>query len=452
GVNVPEFKATTFDAAGRFEVKEDGTYRVQVRDLFGRTRSDPRHVYRLSLRKPAPDFRLAALPYPPQKKDAKDIAVWTPFLRQGETMPIKVLAFRRDGFNGEIQIAVEGLPLGIHCGETRIAVNNNSTLVLLTADETATDWIGPLRVVGRAKIGEKELVREARGGAVTWTVNDPQTEIVQSRITRDFILAVSGHEPAPISIHPSEDKLWETSVGGKVKIPIQIARRGEFKANLKLKAAGIPALDSMKEIDIDGKATEASLEIDLSQQKIPPGTYSFYLQTQTQGKYPRLVSTGLMTAEEQVKAAEDAAKLAEKQANDLAAETKKAMKMLSTATKALDEAESATKTAADKLAAAKQAASKDPQDEKLAAAVAAVEKEAADTMAISKAAAETKSAAERAVTDASANAKEAAAKQAAASARAKDIAEKAKPKDVTVTVYSVPIRLKVSAVESAKAK
>jgi colicin import membrane protein len=235
-----------------------------------------------------------------------------------------------------------------------------------------------------------------------------------------------------------------------LKIPIKVARRGEFSANLKLKAVGIAALDSMKEIDVDGKTTEASVELDLAQQKIQPGTYIFYLQTQTQGKYRRLPSMGLVTADEQVKAAEAAATQAEKHANDLAAEANKAKDALATAVKALEEAESAAKAFTEKLATAKQAASKDPQDEKLASAVTAAEKETAEAATKSKVAADAKAAAEKAVADASANTKEAETKKAAASARAKDITEKAKPKDVTATVYSAPIRLKVAAVEKAK--
>jgi len=42
-----EFKNHTRDPAGASEVKEDATYRIQLRDLFDSIHSDPRHVYRL---------------------------------------------------------------------------------------------------------------------------------------------------------------------------------------------------------------------------------------------------------------------------------------------------------------------------------------------------------------------------------------------------------------------
>lgn len=287
-----EFKTSTLDPAWRFEVKEDGDYRIEVRDLFNQTRNDPRLVYRLSLRKEKPDFRLVAVPVAPStKKDSKEILIWTPFLRPGETMPVKVLALRRDNFTGEIRLNAEDLPPGVSCSEARIESGKNSALLLLTAAEDAAGWVGPLKIVGRGKAGETELAREARGGVVTWNVNDPANEAVQSRLTRNCLLAVADRETAPITLEVAERKVWEAPAGGKFKIPFTVVRRGEFTESLKLKATGIPALDSLKELDVDGKATNVTLEINLAQQKIPAGTHTFYLQTQTKGKYVKTTET-----------------------------------------------------------------------------------------------------------------------------------------------------------------
>src|SRR5207244_12889417 len=60
-------------------------------------------------------FRSPQAP-PPLNKDAKEATLWTPLLRRGETVPIKVLAFRRDNFDGEIQTSVKGLPRGVTFG------------------------------------------------------------------------------------------------------------------------------------------------------------------------------------------------------------------------------------------------------------------------------------------------------------------------------------------------
>lgn len=103
-----EFNTVSRDPGGRFEAKEAGTYRVMVRDLFQRAEKSPRFVYRLSVRREAPDFRLAAVSVVPKyKADAKNIDIGVPVLRRGETVMMRVMAFRRDGFNGEIALAIE---------------------------------------------------------------------------------------------------------------------------------------------------------------------------------------------------------------------------------------------------------------------------------------------------------------------------------------------------------
>ncbi len=404
-----EFSTRTRDPAARFEAKEDGAYRVQVRDLFNRSASSPRHVYRLSLRRETPDFRLVALAQPPPPgKDKKDVLVWTPTLRRGETWPVKVLALRRDGFNGDIQLSVENVPAGVTAAPAKIESGKNTGLVWLSAAQNAAGWVGPIKVVGRAKAGDAELKREARGGSVVWGVNDPAEAAVQSRITRDLVLAVTS-EPAPLSVAAGEDKVWEAPKGGKLKIPLKVTRRGDFNASLKLKATGLAALDSLKELEVDGKAADATLEIDLAQQKLSPGDHVFFLQTQTPGKYRKDIET--------IEAAEAEARAAGKQVKDLSTATKQATEASEAATKAVKDAESAAKSA--------------------------TESEAAEAEARIKTATKAKAAADKAATEAAAKLKDAEARKTELTKKAKELTDKNKPKDVTITIYSTPIRLKV---------
>ena len=61
---------------------------------------------------------------------------------------------------------------------------------------------------------------------------------------------------------------------------------------------------------MDGKATNATVEIDLKENKLPPGTYTFYLQTQTAGKY-RNNPEAAKTAEDELKQSEMRERLGE---------------------------------------------------------------------------------------------------------------------------------------------
>src|SRR5260221_130581 len=366
---------------------------------------------------------------------------------------MKVLAFRRDNFEGESQITAEGLPQGVTYPETKIEAGKNSTVLLLTAAEGSppcSTWAGPIQILGKASPGASgagvppanvpELIRQAHGATVVWNVGDYNTEPIQSRLTHEVVLAVSGAETAPISIATEDTnapaKVWEAKAGAKTRIPLRVTRHGDFSETLKLKAIGIAALDSMKEIEIDGKATNASVELDLAQYKVPPGTHTLYLQAQTKGKY--------RNNPEAAQAAEQSAKEAEKAASELTAAAKQATKAVAAA-KAASETEAAAKTTAEKLAAAKAAEEKAPDKQELAASRMAAEKAASEASAQAAAAAEAKAAAEKAGAEASTKAKDAEARKAALASRAKELTEKAKPREVTLTVYSAPIRLTILA-------
>jgi len=354
-------------------------------------------------------------------------------------VPIKVLAFRRDNFDGEIQLGVEGLPRGVTFGGGKIETNKNSGLLFLTAAEDADNWFGPVTVLGKAQVAGSERVREARAGTISWTVPDYNSEAVRPRLMRELFLTVSGAESAPITIEPAENRIWEAVAGTKLQIPLKVARRGEFNETLKLKAVGVAGLDGLKELAVDNKTNSAALEIELGQQKLSAGAYTFYLQTQTKGKY--------RNNPEAAKEADEASKQAEKLAVDLAAEAKKAADMASAATKAAEEAATQAKAAAAESAEARNAAEKSPADAELIAARDAAENDSEAAVEKEQLAAEAKAAADKAAEEAAAKVKEAEAKKTAASNRAKAANERAKPRDVTITVYSVPISIQVKADE-----
>jgi hypothetical protein len=280
------FSTGTDDPAWRFEVKEDGAYRIKIRDLFGGTRNDLRDVYRLILRKETPDFRLTALIEPPIKKqDDRTTGPWSTLLRGGETVPLRVVAFRRDGFNGDIELGAEGLPQGVSCAATRIPAGRNEGVLLLTAPEKAAPWIGPIRLVGRARIGEGECTREARSAVVIWNVGNYDEDSVPTRLSRGVTIALSGAETSPLTVESAEDKVWEAATGGKLEIPLRITHRGEMKQDLKVTARGAPAIEGFKDFSIDSKAETVTATIDLAAIKIPAGTYTIFLSGPTKVRF-----------------------------------------------------------------------------------------------------------------------------------------------------------------------
>jgi hypothetical protein len=285
------FRTANRDAGYRLVVKEAGTYRVMVRDLFAGPHDDASRVYRLSIRPAKPDFRLAALPVAPVLSGGNQAAEAVPttaFLRRGGALPVRVVLYREDGFDGDVEVRVEGLPKGVSCPPATLRGKEDAaTLIVSAADDVAT-WDGTVRVVGKAKVGDEDVEREARPAAVVWgpAANGQVTEPVQARLTHDLALSVSGDEIEPLSLRVTGGP-FEIQSGETLKLPVKVTRRGDVKGALKIRAVGLPGQGGGggKELTMEGKTDEGTLEVDLSKQRFPPGTYTFAIQTQAQVKY-----------------------------------------------------------------------------------------------------------------------------------------------------------------------
>ncbi len=383
----PEFNTAHRDPAGRFEAKEDASYRIGIRDLFGRTIASPRHVYLLTLRKEAPDFRLVAVPdSAPTKKAPIDVVTSASSLWRGEALPIKLLVFRRDGFKEDINVSVSGLPAGVTAAAVIIPAASNSISLFLAAKDDAPTGLGEIKIAGTAKVGDAQLVREARLSTVNWDLvtDNNTTEGPQTRLARSFPLAVTDRESAPLTFAMEAKQPLETCVFNKLLIPVNFTRRADFKTDVKLKVTGNKDLDKIPELAGGENTKSIQLVINLADQKLPVGQHTFWLQTRAKGKMRPYMAAS--------KAAEDASKAADKEAAD----------------------------------AAKAA------------------KEAKDAAAKVTAPAEAKAAAEKAAKDAEAKAKEAETKRTAAQNTMKQMADKSKPRDVDAAFYSMPITLTIT--------
>ena len=415
------FNTTSVDGSFRFAVPADGTYRAMVRDLALNPRNDPRRIYRLSIHREQPDFRLAAVPiYPANNK--LEARPWNPLLRRGSTERIDVVAFRRDGFAGEISVTVEGLPAGVTYSQAIIGPGQSATTLTLTASDQAADWIGTVQFIGRSKIAGADVARSARPGAVLFAA--AQNVPAHARLARSLVLAVTAADTAPLTIELGEGKTWEMSRAGKLEIPVKVTRRGQIKGNITLTALGLPPNVQPQPLTLDGNTNEGKFALQINPQA-PLGDFSLYLQAQTTAAYRRDVPA----AEAAAKAKADIDKLA----TDLAAAAQAAETAKQAAVKAAADADVSLKAAQ----AAKQQATAETQ--------AAADKALAAAEAKLKAANEVKAAAEKAAADAAAQAKIAAELKPAADKRAADAANAAAPKDVQLFWPSTTTAIKITA-------
>lgn len=273
-----EFNMTSRDPMHRFEAKE-GSYRVQVRDLFNQHKDDVHRPYHLVVKEDGADFALIAAPVapPPLNRDLKEATPWGLFLRRGDMIPIRVLAYRKSGFNGEIALSVEGLPPGVTAAPAFLKPGANVATLMLQSNEDVAAWSGAIKVIGKSG----ELSRTAQPAAIRWHVGDYNNEMVQSYLAAQNVLAVSGSEATPITIR--QTNVVEAIAGAKVLIPLSITRRGEFNQPIKFRVFTEP----VKEFEVDGKATNAVFEIDLGQLKLAAGQHWFPIHATSPGKYSR---------------------------------------------------------------------------------------------------------------------------------------------------------------------
>lgn len=361
------YDTSTNDAGIRITVPENGIYRIVVHDQFNISVDDPRRIYRLSIRPPRPDFQLVALaPFPAVDPDPKKYVadIWSTLLRRGGTERIRVLAFRENGFNAPIELCLKGLPPGIDCAPVTLEGGQTSGTLILTAAEDAPQWNGVVRLQGRAKVGDQELVRYSRSGTVVWPAVANQTG-VRSRLSENVVLAVTAAEQQPFSVEVGSARTAETTRGAKIKVPVRVKRRAEFNGNVVITPKGLPGNVTAKPVTVAGNATAGEIEFEVKN-NAPIGQFFLQFDARAEVNYKRNPQAAAAAAAFQAELA--------KMAADLNAKAEAAKNEAAAKAKAAEELGKKAKELADQLAALQKAA-KEANEQSKAAATAKTELE-----------------------------------------------------------------------------
>ncbi|MFM2176431.1 MAG: hypothetical protein RL015_529 [Verrucomicrobiota bacterium] len=350
----PPYDAGSPDVNGKLEIKEDGTYRLQVRDLFGGTRSDPNNIYRLIVRQATPDFSLAAWAVHMTLRNGDRASLSKPMaLRAGDSRAFEVVVQRRDGFDGEIDIIMENLPAGVIAAGLKIGKGKTYGNLILTASAEAKRGFSLAKLNGKATIKGSSVMRPVRVASMEWPVKDAKGEIPAPRLMADIPVSVTDSEKAPLTVAASESKVWEAKVGETLKIPLKLAWRNDFNGtSIKVKAYG-EGFTGIKEFDIPIKAATHELVLDLAALKVAPGDYTFALQSLGICKYS-YNPAAVPLAEAEKKKAEQLLAAAAAEAKKLAATDANAAKVAAEKQK---QAEASMTAAASRMKAVTTAAS-----------------------------------------------------------------------------------------------
>jgi hypothetical protein len=212
-----------------FDPPADGAYKVLVGDARGQGGSG--FGYRLTVRPPRPDFRVSFGPTAP--------AVW-----KGGAVPVAINVERIDGFDGRIDVRLENLPAGFSAPASNVLSSDNSTAIALSADAAAVSpaaGTAPLRVVARATINGKEVMREAVGGLPT---------------VIDGGDVVTTTEQSEVTVRP----------GAETRLTVKVERRNGFAGRIPLDVRGLPHGVRVLDIGLNGiliteKETERTIVI-----------------------------------------------------------------------------------------------------------------------------------------------------------------------------------------------
>lgn len=279
--------ARTRDPVALLTVPATGNYRLRLRDLDSGEALSRQQAYWLDMRIAAPDYVLLCY-RPSPVVDAAQSHPQGSHLMRGGAEAIRVLALRRDGWSGPIDVSVTGFPDGVTCAAATIAANQQATQLTLVAGEEAAAWTGAVSVIGRAEIDGEPREHAAVPATILHAPGEGR-ERVASRLATEIALSVSEHDIVPLSIAVGSADAAAATIdgkqGGTVTLPIRLTRREGGKTNCVLRPRDLPPGVTAAEVAIAADATDGNLELKIDA-GAAVGTYSFWLQAETQVTMP----------------------------------------------------------------------------------------------------------------------------------------------------------------------
>ncbi len=168
----------------------------------------PDFGYQLIVRNATPDFTLTASPRHPN-------------IPRGGRSPLTVLADRRLGYEGPIEIKVTGLSKSITAEPATILPGQDSTTLILAASAEAPGWLSaaPFKIEGRGWVAGRELVRVA----------DPDRPLLVAALMPPPDVHVAA-QPKEIVLEP----------GKSATVKIRIARENGFEGRVPCQIENLP--------------------------------------------------------------------------------------------------------------------------------------------------------------------------------------------------------------------
>ncbi|NIP96042.1 MAG: hypothetical protein GWO24_22435 [Akkermansiaceae bacterium] len=314
---------------------------------------------------------------------------------------------RHGGFDDEIVLTAEGLPGGVTCPPVKVPKGKDHAVLVFQCSGEAPTWQGFVTVKGKAG----DTVREARAGAISWSVSDYDRDYAKPRLAKRLALSVCAEEKAAMIVQP-ERLDYEVDLDGKVEIPFKLVKNFPGKGEFIVSPVGLPYTKAPPQVKLKQDAGEGKLEVTFKKTNefpVGPGEWQFTLRAEGTIKFRNNLS-GLERAEQERKRIEELEQ-------PLLEAAKQARAAVDPASKAVQEAQKNLQSATPEAKAELEAALKARQDE-------------LKTL-------------EEAARTAEEKAKLATTEKNAAAERAKQAGERAKERDLKHATHSLPITVVV---------
>jgi hypothetical protein len=193
-----------------FVAPAEGDYFLHLKDV--RAMDGPEFAYRLTMRDEVPDFQLRAEPENPN-------------IPRDGSVPVTVSVDSIRGFDGTIEILVNGLPKGTSASPATILPGQMSTVLVLSAapDAPLDTQPVPIKFVGHAVVKDHELIREANNDAES----DQSMQLVSISPSPDIRVTTEAKE---VALEP----------GKEATVTLHIERRNGFKGRVPCSVQNLP--------------------------------------------------------------------------------------------------------------------------------------------------------------------------------------------------------------------
>jgi hypothetical protein len=237
------------DSYLRFKAPAAGNYTLRVHDTRGH--GSLGHAYRLRLSRSQPDFAIRIVP--------SDVRILP-----GASARLTAHALRHEGFEDEIELALQQCPEGWHLDGARIPAGEKSVTFTITAPRDTRAAIVPLRFEGRARIDRKDVTRPALAAE-----DRMQAFLWRQLVVADELLAdVSAEARSPAQPVFAKRGPIRLNRGSKTRVRVNgIPRR--FVSQLRFSLAGAPeGIQLGKVYPRSGNSLDLEIQVD---RKTAPG-------------------------------------------------------------------------------------------------------------------------------------------------------------------------------------